>query len=92
MTKRTPNGRTSRRITPAAIEAWKAGDRQAVYFALQLRPWHPHVFDVDVDAPLPPDDGTAWSQDYGQIVELRKEMIRLGGETPAINKRRSRND
>jgi hypothetical protein len=92
MTKRTSTGRTNRKISPAAIEAWKAGDRQAVYFTLGLRPWHPHVFDVDVDAPCPSDDGTAWSQDYGQIVELRREMIRLAGLPPAENKRRARND
>ena len=79
MTRRTATSRNGRKISPAAVAAWRAGDREGVYFALQLRPWQPHVFDVDENAPLPPDDGSAWSQDYPQIVELRKEMIRLAG-------------
>jgi hypothetical protein len=92
MTRRISSGKTGRRISPAAIAAWQAGDRNGVYLALGLYPCHVHPFDCDVDEPLPPDDGTIWAQDYWKIVELRREMIRLAGEPPATNKRRARHD
>jgi hypothetical protein len=92
MTRRISTGKSGRRISPAAIAAWQKGDRLGVYFALKLWPCHVHPFDCDVDAPLPPLDGTVWAEDYGQIVELRREMVRLAGEPPAENKRRTRHD
>ena len=85
MTKRTANSRNGRKISPAAIAAWQAGDRRGVVFALGIRPWQVHPFDVD-GASLPPDYGTAWAQDYPQILELRKEMIRLAGPPPTTEK------
>ena len=83
MTKRTAHGRSRRKISAEAIAAGKAGDRRALYFALDLRPWLPHPLDVDENAAPPPPDGTVWVEDYPMIQDLRREMILPAGQPPA---------
>jgi hypothetical protein len=79
MTKRTV-GRNRQKISVEAIAAWKRGDRMAVYFALGLKPWNEHPFDVREEHTPEPDNGTVWAEDYAQILELRNRMIEIAGE------------
>ncbi|MFK0688022.1 hypothetical protein ACFX5Q_07430 [Mesorhizobium sp. IMUNJ 23033] len=76
-TKRTPLRRDIKRwITPAAIDAFKAADWKGLHNALQLKPWQPNP--LEVDGPLPPvwarNDGTAWSQAWPEIWEIRQAL------------------
>lgn len=73
--RRTPKSK-SRSISRQAVEAFVAGDAQALYLALDLRPWEPCP--LDVDGPEPPawarNDGTAWSQAWPEIWGLRQRL------------------
>jgi hypothetical protein len=89
MGKRTSSVQKRRsQFSDEAIRAWKAGDRDALYFALGLQPWAPHVLDVREDY-TPPDDGKAWSQDYAEVLELRRELIQVAGEPPATEEEKT---
>lgn len=73
--KRTPLRRDiKRRVNPAAIEAFKAGDRMGVFSALNLKPWQPNP--CEVDGPEPPvwANGTAWAADWPAMWELRQDL------------------
>jgi hypothetical protein len=74
-TKRTPLRRDiKRRATPAAIAAFKAGDRMGLFWALGLKPWQPNP--LEVDGPSPPvwGSGTAWAADWPMMWEIRQEL------------------
>lgn len=75
-TKRTPLNRGARRrISPEAVDAFRAGDRQALARVLGLQPWVPNP--IDVDGPLPPEwasPGTAWAQAWPAAYELRRQL------------------
>lgn len=82
-TKRTPRNRDAkRRITPAAVEAFKAGDFMALHRALGLRPWEMSPLPLDVtplgcDPERPPNHPTAtlFAQSFGQAVELQRALL-----------------
>lgn len=68
-TKRQRVTRNARaRITPAAIEAFRSGDDQALTIELRLRPWEASPLDAVGDAL---NDGTAYAESWPQAVELR---------------------
>ncbi|CAN7496801.1 hypothetical protein [Mesorhizobium sp. LjNodule214] len=74
-TKRTPLRRDIKRsVTPASLEAFKAGDRTALFDALHLKPWQPNP--LEVDGPEPPvwANGTAWAADWPMMWEIRQEL------------------
>jgi hypothetical protein len=61
------------RITPEAIDAYRAGDHLALHRALSLRPWQPSPLDADEDeAPWPP--GSVGAASWPQSRELRAEL------------------
>lgn len=68
--KRRASKHREHRITPEAVEAFRAGDYTALHRALNLRPWEDSPLDVDFD---PPPD---WANDsWPQAVELRRELM-----------------
>ena len=72
--KRTPLNRQSRmRITPAAIEAYRAGDASALHRALGLKPWEASPLRVEGDGSWR-DDGTIWTASLPQAAALRKQL------------------
>ncbi|TPM11522.1 hypothetical protein FJ960_01910 [Mesorhizobium sp. B2-3-11] len=75
--KRTPLRRdVKRRITPAAIAAFKAGDEMALHELLGLRPWEISPIGCDEgDSPYPP--GSAGHSTWPQAQELRQELEAL---------------
>ena len=75
-TKRTKRVRTQgRRITPAALEAFKAGDPISLHRALGLKPWDRSPLDIDL-AVKPPTEprATAYLQTWPQAYELREAL------------------
>ncbi len=65
-------------ISPAAVEAYRAGDYMALHRALGLAPYEPsplpqsiEPLGIDPDQP-PPDDGTCWVSAYPKILELHR--------------------
>ena len=69
------------RITPDAIEAFRAGDFMALHAALDLAPYEPsplpqsvEALGVDPDNP-PRADGTAWAESWPKVVELQRELM-----------------
>lgn len=79
-TKRTPLKRkTYRRVTPEAIEAFKAGDEAALREALNLAPW-------EFPSPLtrwectPLEAGTAGAKWWPECVALRAELEKAARE------------
>ncbi len=76
-TKRTPLRRDiKRRVTPAAIEAFRAGDHKALNRALGIKLWEPSP--LGVDGPEPPEwaknDGTGWTAAWPKIWEIRQAL------------------
>jgi hypothetical protein len=73
-TKRTPINRAQRRrVTPEAVEAFRAGDHTALGHALALKPWE--ASPLDVCDSHPPQSGTAWARSWPEVQRLRKELI-----------------
>jgi hypothetical protein len=62
-----------RRITAAAVEAYRAGDRTGLHRALGLKPWHPSPLDVDTDEP-PAVLPSAWRWSWATVRQLRREL------------------
>ncbi|WP_214471076.1 hypothetical protein [Mesorhizobium sp. dw_380] len=63
------------KITPEAVAAFEAGDRQTLHHALGLRPWEPNP--LEIDGPTSPawaSDGTAWSQAWPDMWTIRQEL------------------
>lgn len=60
------------RITPAAVEAFKAGDVAGLRRALQLRPWEPSPLDAVGACPWP--EWSAGALSWADSVRLRGEL------------------
>lgn len=81
MTTRKKRDRAARpRITPEALQAWRAGDWHGLFRALHLPPWHypPYLVDLQGD---PPDyePGSAYVETWSTARDLRLELERLAG-------------
>ncbi|WP_192243599.1 hypothetical protein [Mesorhizobium silamurunense] len=81
-TKRTPRNRNvKRRISQAAVEAFKANDYLALHRALSLRPWEMSPLPRDIeplgcDPERPPNSRTTlFDQSYEQAVELQRALL-----------------
>jgi hypothetical protein len=73
--RRMPKGRLHR-VTPAAVDAFRAGDYAALHRALGLRPWETSPLEVD-DGPCPWSGNSAGAASWPQAQELRDELLRL---------------
>ncbi|WP_394889549.1 hypothetical protein ACG873_30260 [Mesorhizobium sp. AaZ16] len=63
-----------RRITPEAVAAYRAADWQALYFALDMRPWEISPLDVhDGRSPYPAGSGGAESWPTAQKLRIELE-------------------
>lgn len=72
-TTRTPlKRRNRRRISPAAIEAFRAGDCVALHRELRLPPWMPSPLEAD-EGPSPWPGGMG-AATWGEAQELRREL------------------
>ncbi len=86
-TKRKRTVRTMQsRITPEAVEAYRAGDYMALHRALDLPPWHPsplpesvEPLGVDPDNPPPGGSGRCWDDCWPAAVELQRELQAAAG-------------
>jgi hypothetical protein len=68
------------RITPAAVEAFRAGDERALHRALDLRPWQPSPLEADADAPPTwSRPGTPWHDAWALVRGLRLELEAAAG-------------
>lgn len=73
-TERTPIHRHSRnRITPEAVEAFRANDWSRLHRAVGLKPWEASPLRVDGNGPWP-EDGTMWTASLLQAAALRKQL------------------
>lgn len=62
-------------VTDAALDAFLAGDKTALYAAIRQRPWQPSP--LEVDGPAPPEWGTSgWAKQWATMWELRQEIER----------------
>jgi hypothetical protein len=59
-------------ITPAAVAAYHAGNRDALRRELHLKPWQPSPLDVDGRCPWPKD--TAGAKAWPACVVLRAAL------------------
>lgn len=67
------------RVTPAAIEAFAAGDKGALHLALDLRLWQPSPLEADEDAPSAwMQPGTTWQDAWPLVRVLRLELEGAG--------------
>lgn len=66
------------RITPAAIEAFKAGDYLGLHRALGLKPWEPSPLPptepLGVDPKQRPSGTSARAEGWAKAVELQREL------------------
>lgn len=69
--RRTPKAR-DHRVTPAAVEAYRAGDWMGLHRALGLRPWQASPLDVPMGNPYP--DGSPWAASWPLAAALRAEL------------------
>ena len=70
--KRKPRIPNRTRITPAAVEAYRAGNRLELHRALNLPPWQPSPLDAVGACPWPPS--TAGGRTWAKALELREEL------------------
>lgn len=70
--KRKPRIPNRTRITPAAVEAFKAGDVAELRKALQLRPWETSPLDAVGVCPWP--ERSAGALSWASSVRLREEL------------------
>ena len=79
--RRTVKGRVHR-ITPEAVEAYRAGDYIALHMALGLRPWEVSPLPLSVtslgcDQSLPRDrEPSGWFASWEQAQELQRLLER----------------
>ena len=66
------------RITPEAIEAWRAGRWIDLQRALRLPPWHTSPLDADGDCPT---DNTAGASTWPESACLRAQLRALAGDS-----------
>ena len=70
--RRTPKGR-DHRITPAAVEAYRAKDWLALHRPLGLKPWEASPLNGDFAA-LSKSDLTPWAASLPQAAALRRQL------------------
>jgi hypothetical protein len=70
------------RITPEAVDAYCRGDRDALFFALKLKPWDQSPLDIDADPGDPADGAGPWEASAEKAWQLRQalEAAVAGGE------------
>lgn len=71
------------KITPEAIEAFRAGDWLGLHRALGLAPWQPSP--IDTDTPEPPAwatqrGKTGWAEEWPMVFELRQALDARAGD------------
>jgi len=69
------------RVTPAAVAAFNAGDREALHLALGLPPYVVSPLRVD-DGPCPWPPGCAGHMGWPIALALRDELIAAGARKP----------
>lgn len=68
-------GRRVAKISPAAVEAFRAGDEDALYHALRLRPWeHPTPLGIADGEVCPHGLGTAAAEWWPRCQELKRAL------------------
>ena len=78
------------RITPAAIEAFEAGDYLRLHRALGLGPHQPSPLPESIEPlgvnpdrePIEYPPGAAWRQEWPLAVELQRELLAAGARLP----------
>jgi len=60
------------KITPAAVEAYRAGDCQELHRALNLPPWHPSPLQAEGASPYP--GNCAGAHFWPAAVALREQL------------------
>ncbi|MEQ1953601.1 hypothetical protein [Mesorhizobium sp. CN2-181] len=67
-------------VTAAAIEAFRAGDRMALFFAIGQKPWEPSP--LEVWQPEPPEwaSKNAWTEAWPKMYALRLELMEAIGQ------------
>jgi hypothetical protein len=74
-------------IPPAAIEAWRIGDKRALDAALGIKPWQESPFYAD--NPEPPSwmsSQTIGINDCARAWEMRCRLIKLAGEPGGVGR------
>lgn len=74
--KRRVSKHKENRITPEAIEAFRAGDRLELRRALGLAPWEESPLDVDADTPCAYSAMTGAALSHAKILDLRAELLK----------------
>lgn len=72
--KRRAEKRTRFKITPEAIEAFRAGDQWALHRALGLKLWEINPLTVGDDEPCPYPLNSGGYDSWPQAVELRRAL------------------
>jgi len=70
--KRKPRTPNRTRITPAAVEAYRAGNRLELHRALNLPPWQASPLDAVGACPWP--ERSAGALSWASSVRLREEL------------------
>jgi hypothetical protein len=73
-TKRRTPKMTAHRVTAAAVEAFRAGDRMRLHTLLDLRPWQ--VSPLEVDTSHGEGEATGWGHSFVLARELRAVLLR----------------
>lgn len=66
------------RVTPEAVEAYRAGEWMRLHNLLGLNPWEASPLDVD-DGPCPWPPRSSGAETWPQALELRNELEKAGG-------------
>lgn len=73
--KRTTAKQRTQRITPEALEAYRAGDAATLDRMLGLKPWEASPLDVDhPDQVSPWPKGSGGERSWPQALQLRKQL------------------
>jgi hypothetical protein len=67
------------RMTPAAVAAFRAGDRAALHDELGLKSWQPSPLDVGGRCPWPA--GTAGAKAWPEMVAVRAQLENQLGDS-----------
>jgi hypothetical protein len=85
-TKRTKRNPARVGLSEAAIAAWKIGDFHALARALELVPFQPHPWPLELTAlgchqgPPPADAGELWRQGWPRAQLLQRALLEVAGE------------
>ena len=69
-----------RPITPEAVAAFRAGDRSALYRALDLPPWM--ASPIDAIGPCPWLAGASGAETWPEMCRLHDQLAAVAGEEP----------